>query len=126
MKLNKILLVDDDSMIRDVFSLQLHDAFEAKIVTAANGKEALIRLDQGGWDLIITDNDMPVMNGLSFIEACRKRGINTPLIFMSGSMDPELSRTGKRMGATECVLKNAFVKVMKTTIEEVIERTSGG
>ena len=67
----KILYVDDDNMIRESFSLYLGRFYE--IECAENGKIGLEKfLNSDEYELIITDINMPIMNGLDMIENIRK------------------------------------------------------
>ena len=65
----KILIVEDESMIRDLIQIKLKDEKSFKIThEAKNGKEALALLKEYKFDMVITDIDMPEMNG---IELCK-------------------------------------------------------
>ncbi len=61
-----ILLVDDEAQIRDVFRLVL-ETNGYYVHEAANGKDALEVLHKGSIDLVITDLNMPIMDGLALI-----------------------------------------------------------
>jgi PAS domain S-box-containing protein len=68
---SKVLLVDDDESARRVMSEYLSDE-QAEIATAGNGQEALDRLTSFTPDLIILDLMMPVMDGMTFLDALRR------------------------------------------------------
>jgi two-component system capsular synthesis sensor histidine kinase RcsC len=57
------------------------------VAIAENGQHALHVYQQQGADLIITDNDMPVMGGVAFIQAIRQNQPRVPIIMLSGSRD---------------------------------------
>lgn len=93
----RVLVVDDDAAIRDLFAAILEEEGGYEVVLAADGREALGRLAQAPVDAIICDINMPTMNGIELIRAVqadpRLRG--TPIIVVSGtetpaSMDPQL------------------------------------
>jgi two-component system, chemotaxis family, chemotaxis protein CheY len=67
----KILIVDDSITIRRIISTALKSVGYSDTVEASNGKEALAKLANGGIDFIITDWNMPEMNGLDFIKEVR-------------------------------------------------------
>jgi PAS domain S-box-containing protein len=66
----RVLVVDDDPDVRRLLVSYLQEA-EAEVQTAANGREALERLEEGFPDLILLDLIMPLMDGLAFLDAIR-------------------------------------------------------
>ncbi|MEE9553446.1 MAG: response regulator [candidate division Zixibacteria bacterium] len=66
----KILVVDDSAIMRRIISNNLKSAGHSDIVEAGNGAEAMEKL--GGIELILTDWNMPVMDGLTFVKEVRK------------------------------------------------------
>ena len=71
--LRKILAVDDSALIHQMYKLFLSRYKNCKLVSAMNGLEALDKLAQEeGIDLILLDINMPVMNGLEFLQRVQK------------------------------------------------------
>lgn len=90
----QILVVDDDENIRNLLSafFSLH-GYEA--ASAGNGKEALDTLKNKSCGLVMTDLDMPEMNGLELVDAIRKLNIPVTIIGMSfQDKKPEFLRAG--------------------------------
>ncbi|PWU10384.1 MAG: hypothetical protein C5B50_25645 [Verrucomicrobia bacterium] len=83
-----ILFVDDDRSVREMVGPPLLEN-GYRLLTAANGAEALVLLSQSGADvrLVLTDVAMPVMDGREFLAALRTRRPDLPVIFMSGSLE---------------------------------------
>jgi DNA-binding response OmpR family regulator len=79
---SQVLVVDDEENIRNLLSafFSLH-GYEA--ISAGNGKEALDILKNTSCDLLMTDLDMPKMNGLELVDTIRKRNIPLIIIGMS-------------------------------------------
>jgi two-component system chemotaxis response regulator CheY len=75
----KILIVDDSITIRRIISTALKTVGYSETVEAANGKEALAKLETGNVDFIITDWNMPEMNGLDFIKEVRSKPMYSSL-----------------------------------------------
>jgi two-component system chemotaxis response regulator CheY len=75
----KILIVDDSITIRRIISTALKTVGYSETVEAANGKEALAKLENGNVDFIITDWNMPEMNGLDFIKEVRSKPMYSSL-----------------------------------------------
>jgi two-component system, chemotaxis family, chemotaxis protein CheY len=102
----KILIVDDSSLIRNVAQ---NAAVEAgyQVVLAANGAEGLALLEKGGIDLIFSDINMPVMNGLEMVEKIRELEHYkfTPIVMLTTESKPELKEQGKTLGVKAWFLK---------------------
>src|SRR5262245_44645123 len=70
---SRILIVDDDPLESELMSDRLVSAgFD--VARASNGEEALALLDRQWYPLVITDWNMPVMDGIAFTQALRSRG----------------------------------------------------
>ena len=78
----KILLVDDDEQLRELLVETLTEAGHS-VTVAANGRDAQLILDHQIYDLIVSDVQMPVMNGIELLQWVRNN-VQTPLILMSG------------------------------------------
>lgn len=79
----RILIVDDNNDLRRLYAVGLNQhGFEVKL--AANGAEALERLDTDRPDLIVLDVFMPLMNGLEFLEKIGQQDASIPVIVVSG------------------------------------------
>lgn len=79
----KVLVVDDSAIMRRIISNSLKAAGFSNIVEANNGAEGLESLD--GIELILTDWNMPVMDGLTFVKEVRKNGqySKTPIVMIT-------------------------------------------
>ncbi|MDR4494271.1 MAG: response regulator [Nitrospirales bacterium] len=90
----KVLLVDDDRNAREALRMVLESqGFDCQEVT--NGEEALQWLSKDHADLIVSDNQMPVLGGLDFIDQLqRQQNFPTPpVILLSGNLDdPDKAR----------------------------------
>ena len=94
-KKGHILVVDDDKAIRVILSTTLKKYFEVTVLQ--DGEEALLwLLEQNPPDFIITDLNMPNINGLEFIQNLRSSAIyrKIPVIVLSGNtqLDPRLDK----------------------------------
>ena len=79
-----VLMVDDDSMVREVLARELEDR-GFLVTTASDGLSALALLDGGQpADLMVTDFAMPGMNGLATIAEARRRRPNLPALLLTG------------------------------------------
>lgn len=92
MKNIKILLVDDEPQILEVNEWYIKESIPEMNIAflyAANGKEAIEIFEQNdGIDLVMSDVQMPIMNGLDMTKKMRSLLISTPIILLSGSQKP--------------------------------------
>ncbi len=100
------LIVDDSLTFRQMVAMALTDA-QFKVIEACNGQDALDKLATARVDIIITDLNMPVMDGLTFVKAARTRPQlkATPIIMLTTESQPEMKQQGKAAGATGWIVK---------------------
>lgn len=102
----RILVVDDSASIRQVVGIALRRA-GYEIVEASNGQEGVAQLDGGKLHLIISDVNMPVMNGIDFVKKVRLHPAAkfTPVVMLTTEGQDEMKRLGKEAGAKAWVVK---------------------
>jgi EAL domain-containing protein (putative c-di-GMP-specific phosphodiesterase class I) len=83
----RLLLVDDDPAVIRAYASAL-SRYGADVTTAANGKEATLRVKEGSFDVIVSDISMPEMTGIEFLKSVRAEDLDVPVILMTG--DPSL------------------------------------
>jgi DNA-binding response OmpR family regulator len=88
----RILLVDDEPLIRQLYTELLNDP-DYEVDTAENGVVAWDALQLKGYDLLITDNEMPQVSGIELVKKLRAAQMALPVIMISGTMPTaELNR----------------------------------
>jgi DNA-binding NtrC family response regulator len=99
----RILVVDDDPAVLFVFNetLQALDRTN-EIVTAQNGLEALSELGKKPFDLVITDLNMPDMDGVQLTEAIRALHSEMPVIWVTGLTPYNFASDAERLGVICC------------------------
>ena len=81
----KILIVDDDLLVRELLGSCVGRLEGISVLTAENGKEALDVLSQNkDIGCILSDIQMPIMNGIEFLAHLRNNAIEIPIVFISG------------------------------------------
>ncbi|MFC5404170.1 response regulator [Cohnella soli] len=105
-----VMVVDDEQSIREgiVKILSKYPGELAVEGTYANGLDAMVRIAQmepGELDVIITDIEMPVMDGLKFIEQAKRKMPDVSVVMLSGYNDFEYARQSMRSGAADYLLK---------------------
>lgn len=105
--MTKILLVDDERMIRKAIVNNIDwSRHGVQIVDdVANGEEALLVMAKEAVDIVITDIRMPIMDGLKLTEAIRTNYPKTRIIILSGYDDFEYARTAIKQGVQDYLLK---------------------
>lgn len=98
-QLLNILIVEDDSDVREVLKDYLEMKIKAVFDFATNGAEGLEKIKAGKYDLIITDNQMPTMTGIELIKTLDKENIPVKkVVIHSGDIFiPQLSISGKKV-----------------------------
>ncbi len=117
-----ILIVDDSTSIRQVVSFTLKQAGFA-VVEGSNGKEGLAQLDAAPRvDLIVTDLNMPVMDGITFIKHVRSRpqSKGTPVLMLTTESQDSKKQEGKAAGATGWLVKPFHPEKLLQTIARVL------
>lgn len=105
-KAARVLVIDDDPIMRELATARLADAgYETS--SAANGEEGLSRLNAEGADLVISDVDMPGMNGFDVVKAIRgdRALAEIPVIVVTGSERPDAVEQAFAAGATSFLAK---------------------
>ena len=123
--LRKILAVDDSALIHQMYKLFLSRYKNCKLVSAMNGLEALDKLGQEeGIDLILLDINMPVMNGLEFLQRVQKENAykDIPVIIISTEGKEEDTIRGLKMGARGYVKKPFQASELHSLIEKITVR----
>jgi DNA-binding response OmpR family regulator len=100
-----VLLVDDDAGLRQVLGRLLHSSGFDTVAEAADGEEALTLLLTVHPDLIVTDWQMPRLDGIAFVRKLRARGDQTPVIMLSGHGDPHVIVTAIKAGVNNYLHK---------------------
>lgn len=116
-----ILIVDDDSQIRDVVKIALtREGFETS--QAADGTTALSAAEDVQPDLVILDIGLPEMDGLAVCRALRKTS-DVPIIFLT-ARDEEVDRiVGLELGADDYVSKPFSPRELVARVKAVLKRT---
>jgi two-component system OmpR family response regulator len=99
-----ILVVDDEAGVRDMLADALRMQQYA-VATAADGHAALREIYEGDFDLIISDVNMPKVNGFELLERMRAAGNETPVILLTARGDRADVAVGFRAGADDYVTK---------------------
>lgn len=123
----KVCLIDDDLLVRDALSLGLNDA-GYEVVTAPGASAGLDILLRDGVDAVVTDMNMPGVNGAQLIGDVRARWPDLPLVAITGasSFDGQPSEDIARdLGADACLIKPFRAGVLAATLHQLLTARLG-
>ncbi|MEA2050762.1 MAG: response regulator [Campylobacterota bacterium] len=114
----RILFVEDEEDLCNIISDTL-TKLQANFQTANNGKIALDKFkEDDSFDLIVTDINMPIMNGLELIKSIRDLGSDIPVVIMSAHTEPEYIKSAEELGVKNYLLKPFdFIKFINLVSE---------
>lgn len=103
----RILIVDDDAAVRATVRRQLEGLGFTRLAEAADGTEALGRLGEGGFGLVVSDWDMEPMSGIELVRRMRADPAlaDIPFLMATAESRPEKVVAARRAGASGFVLK---------------------
>lgn len=119
----KILCIDDEPTQLLIFSQALkRDGFEVESVSSA--QEALARCAAFHYDAILTDYQMPLLNGLEFLISLKQFDNPPPVVFLTGRGSEEIAVQAMKLGALDYVVKDdeqGYLKLLGVTMRKAIE-----
>ncbi len=122
MKRTKIIIVDDHAIVQDGLKSLLSDVNNIEIAgVASNAKKGLELLTQTKADLVITDLNMPGMDGSEFIRIIRKDFPPTKIIVLSLHDEPHFIKTILKLRVQAYILKNDASTELHFAIEKVLD-----
>ncbi|MDE1239176.1 response regulator [Vibrio aestuarianus] len=119
--MTKILAVDDSVSIRQMLSHTLKDA-GYEVETANDGSDALRKAQQTKFDVVISDVNMPIMDGFDLVRAIRGKPQYKfiPILMLTTETSMEKKQEGKSAGATGWLVKPFNPDTLLKTLKRVI------
>lgn len=116
-----ILIVDDSASLRQVVKIALMDA-GYDVIEAGNGQEGLQRLDGRKIHLIVSDVNMPVMDGITFLKNVKQHPSYkfTPVIMLTTETGDDKKKAGQEAGAKAWVVKPFQPPILLSAISKLI------
>lgn len=116
-----ILLVEDDELQRALMARTL-DILGCRVESAVNGEQALRRIDREAFDMVITDNRMPILGGLELVRELRARRFAGRIVVVSGALGPDEETAYRALGVDGIAIKPVSVSDLGTLIAPGIAR----
>ena len=122
----KLLIVDDSTMLRDMLSYALNDGGYDDVTEAVDGVDGLKKANSTTFDLIITDVNMPNMDGLTLVDELRKLSqySKTPILVLTTERSDEMKSKGKAAGATGWIVKPFVPDQLLKAVNIVLSKNS--
>lgn len=121
----QVLVVEDDpegqELIRRFLEGAGHD-----VVVAGDGAEALIHLGSERLDVVVSDINMPNLDGLKLIEIMTQKGLDIPVIFLTAESGTKTEVRGLELGAEDYLTKPVEKDVLRVRVKRVLERRRNG
>lgn len=116
-----ILIVDDSASLRQVVKIALMDA-GYDVIEAGNGQEGLQRLDGRKIHLIVSDVNMPIMDGITFLKNVKQHPSYkfTPVIMLTTETSDDKKKAGQEAGAKAWVVKPFQPPILLAAIAKLI------
>lgn len=112
-----ILLVDDSTIMRMVLVMNLTRIFRVRITEAVDGMDALAKLSGGGFDLVLTDINMPNLDGIGLIRYIREElKQDVPIVIITTRGEAPDRDRGMALGANAYVTKPVNMKELFWTV----------
>lgn len=116
-----VLVADDSREIREMLFEAL-SSIDCTVTCVEDGLEALASLEAGPYDLLITDNHMPRLNGLALLRRIQNFACRLPTILITGQSSPDVIEEAKRAGVTFVVPKPFPIPRILSLVEFIRDR----
>jgi two-component system, NtrC family, response regulator HydG len=111
----RVLVVDDEPQIPRLVGLLLGDGY--LVESAANAADALARLEDTPFDVVLTDMAMPDVDGIELVRRARRRDPDTPVVVFTGQASVETAVEAMREGAFDYLRKTAGAQELRAAVE---------
>ena len=121
----RILIVDDDPTVQSLLREYLETNGYA-VETVGTGQEALTKLDQASYDAVVTDYNLPEVNGLMVLRHAQQRQPSIPLVMMTGESWSHLAvQTLTALGVQSCLFKPFATQELGHALDKTIGEGKG-
>ncbi len=117
--MSSILIADDDNSILLLLSKVLGSS-EHELTLANDGKEAVKHIEQKRFDLIISDMQMPEVNGIDVLQAGKKKNPETEVLILTGHASVKTAVSAMKLGAYEYLTKPVDVEELRLKVAQAL------
>ncbi|MEN6443227.1 MAG: PAS domain S-box protein [Methanoregula sp.] len=119
-----VLYVDDEEALLDITKIFLESSGELKIDTCSNPKDALYMLGTRTYDVIVSDYEMPELNGIELLKTIKSQNIDTPVIIFTGRGREIVAIDALNNGAAFYLQKGGDPKAQFAELKNIIQRAA--
>ena len=116
----RILVAEDNKTLQAVVS-RILDFMGFEVALAGNGVEALSLFLENSFDLVLTDLEMPIMDGWSLTHCIKERSPNTPVVLMTGADRETVWKKVKSAPVDSVIFKPFLINDFQSTVQRVLE-----
>ena len=116
----RILVAEDNKAVQDVVS-RILDFMGFEVALAGNGVEALSLFFENPFDLVLTDLEMPIMDGWSLTHCIKERSPNTPVVVMTGADRETVLKKVKSAPVDSVIFKPFLINDFQSTVQRLLE-----
>src|SRR3989338_10118289 len=120
MSKERILIVDDEESIREFLEIMLRRE-KYEVATASNAKKALKTLEKENFDMVITDIQMPEMNGIELLGKIKDTDSDTVVIMVTAYGSTESAVEAMKLGAYDYITKPFKIDELKIIIKNALD-----
>jgi len=127
MKTIKLLLIEDEESLSYIMKCSLEDMIGGyKVEIAVNGKEGLEKYHSFAPDIIVSDIEMPVMDGYELVKTIRQTDLDVPIILATGKTSSKNVTVGYEMGANNYIKKPYSPEELDAHIKALLDMRNKG
>lgn len=116
---SRILVVDDEEKMRRILELALV-GMGHEVVQAGDGQDALERLSEGNFDLVLTDLRMPRLDGVGLLQTLRTRGEDMPVIVLTAHGSVESAVEAMKLGAVDYIIRPFEMSTVELAVSRAL------
>ena len=122
----KVLIVDDDPLFLELSKTFLEVFYDIISDTVESAAEALEKLEENSYDVVIADYDMPFMDGITFLRIIRNKRIDIPFILFTVIEEKEIMRRAMENCAHSFIQKTGDPKAQYLELSKRIWQIANG
>jgi len=118
--MSKILVVDDEDLVRDLLVDALRGRYE--LTPAKDAEEALGILEKSPFELALLDIQLPGRSGIELLQEMKEKYLDTAVVMVSGVGEIETALTALKLGAYDYITKPFSLKIVESRVEQALDK----
>lgn len=118
----KILIVEDEIDTMEAVKRSLERFLKCRVYTSSNGEDAIDKIKNNGFDLVILDIKMPGLSGLDVIRKAKKEAKSTDILVVTAWDSAQVAEEAIKEGAIDYIPKPISLDILKIKIKNILEK----